>query len=80
MDEKLAQREVVRTWCQASRPGGVSSRQKHPYSHTHTSINTGVAGTARACERFVRDKAVETDLVEVGFLWVCLWVAKESVG
>jgi len=41
------------------------------YVHTHRSMNTGVAGTARACERFVRDKAVETDLVEVGCLCGC---------
>lgn len=33
--------------------------------------NIGVAGNTRACERFVRDKAVETDLLEVRDLSVC---------
>lgn len=53
-------------------PGRLSSLVQSTHAHPFTSIDTGVAGTARACERFVRDKAVETDLVEVGFLgWLC---------
>lgn len=71
--------EVVHTECQIkSRVVCIFRSPLNHTTHTHSPVPltrskySGVAGAARACERFVRDKAVETDLVEVGLVKGCV--------